>query len=248
MPLSVREKTLFPYCRILDKLRFIIYSMDMAMYETNPYADRAQAGKALAEKLLRFSGERPVVVGLPRGGVVIAAEISKRLKCDLDVIIAGKLRAPYNPELAIGAVTEDGHVYLNRAVVRGLRIKDDYIEEEKKERLKTITGRLDLYRKIKKKVPLKDRTVIIADDGLATGSTMISAIQAAKAEGARKIIVAVPGGPEDTVELIKELSEVTEVICPFIPAAFYAVSQLYSEFGQVEDQEVVRILKEFAGE
>jgi putative phosphoribosyl transferase len=222
--------------------------MDMAMYDTGPYADRTQAGKALAEKLLGFSDERPVAVGLPRGGVVIAAEIAKRLKCDLDVIIAGKLRAPYNPELAIGAVTEDGHVYLNRSIVRDLRIKDDYIEEEKKERLKTVSERLALYRKVRKKVPLRDRTVILADDGLATGSTMISAIQAAKAEGAKKILVAVPGGPRDTVELIKEMSEVSEVVCPLMPAPFYAVSQLYLEFDQVEDSEVVNILKEFAGE
>ncbi len=219
----------------------------MGMYRTNPYADRTEAGKALAERLVEFSGERPVVVGLPRGGVVVAAEIARRLKCDLDVIIAGKLRAPYNPELAIGAVTEDGHVYLNRSIVRDLRIRDNYIEEEKNARLAVISGRLALYRKVKKKVPLKGRTVIIADDGLATGSTMISAVQAAKAEGAGKIIVAVPGGPPDTVEVIKGMTEVDTVVCPMIPAAFYAVSQLYFEFNQVEDHEVVSILKEFGG-
>ncbi len=212
-----------------------------------PYADRSEAGKALAEELAGLSGERPVVVGLPRGGVVVAAEIARRLECDLDVIIAGKLRAPYNPELAIGAVTEDGHAYLNRSIVRDLRIKDDYIEGEKKDRLKTISERLALYRKIKKKVHLKDRTVIIADDGIATGSTMISAIQAASAEGAKKIIVAIPGGPHDTVELIKKMPEVSAVICPVTPLDFYAVSQLYMKFDQVEDQKVVRILKEFAG-
>ncbi len=219
----------------------------MDIRETAPFKDRIEAGKLLAGKLLKFSGEHPVVAGLPRGGVTVAAEIALKLKCDLDVIIAGKLRAPYNPELAIGAVTEDGHVYLNESAVRGLRVKDDYIEQEKKARLKTINERLETYRRVRKKVPLKDRTVIIADDGLATGSTMISAIQAAHAEGAGKIIVAVPGGPEDTVELIRGMGEVTEVVCPLIPKVFFAVSQLYIEFNQVEDHEVIDILRKFAG-
>lgn len=211
----------------------------------DPYKDRTEAGKSLAGRLAEYGAGRPVVVGLPRGGVVLAAEIARSLKCDLDVIIAGKLRAPYNPELAVGAVTEGGEAYLNSSVIRSLRIKDDYLEKEKKERLAAVTERLRLYRRVKKKVPLEGRTVIIADDGLATGSTMISAIQAAHAEGAKDIIVAVPGGPADTVERIKEMKEVSSVICPVMPAMFFAVSQLYLDFRQVEDDEVLNILKEF---
>ncbi len=217
-------------------------------WETDPYEDRSEAGRSLAEKLVKFAKERPVIVGLPRGGVVLAAEIARALNAELDVIIAGKLRAPYNPELAIGAVTEEGAVYLNDMAVRSLRIKPDYIEKEKRERLRAVTERLNLYRKIKKKVPLKGRTVIIVDDGLATGATMISAIQALAASGAKKIIVAVPGGPQDTVDRISGMKEVSEVVCPLIPSLFFAVSQLYMDFSQVEDEEVVAILREFATE
>lgn len=210
-----------------------------------PYEDRSAAGKALARPLAKYSGDRPVIVSLPRGGVAVAAEIARALDADLDVIVAGKLRAPYNPELAIGAITEEGQTYLNSASIRSLHIKESYIEEEKRARLAAMKEKLNLYRAVRKKVPLKGRTVIIVDDGLATGSTMISAIQAAHASGAKKIIVAVPGGPADTLERIQSMDEVTEAICPVVPDLFFAVSQLYYDFSQVEDSEVIGLLKEF---
>ena len=212
-----------------------------------PYNDRQEAGRALAVVLGGYAGKHPVVAGLPRGGVAVAAEISRALGCDLDIIIAGKLRAPGNPELAIGAVNEDGLLYLNETVIKGMRIDAGYVEQEKKERMKAVQARLALYRAVKKKIPLHGRTVIIADDGLATGSTMISAIQAARAEGARAIIVAVPGGPQDTVARISGMEEVEKVVCPVVPPFFYAVSQLYVSFNQVEDEEVLALLKEFSG-
>lgn len=212
-----------------------------------PYHDRQEAGRALAAELAQYAGKRPVVAGLPRGGVTVAAEISRALGCDLDIIIAGKLRAPDNPEFAIGAVNEDGLLYLNETVIKGMHIDADYLEQEKKARLKAIQVRLSLYRAVKKKIPLRGRTVIIADDGLATGSTMISAIQAARAEGARSIIIAVPGGPQDTIARISRMEEVDKVVCPVVPPFFYAVSQLYVNFAQVEDDEVLAILKEFSG-
>lgn len=210
-----------------------------------PYEDRSAAGKALAKHLEKYRTEHPVVVGLPRGGVVVAAEVAGALEADLDVILAGKLRAPENPELAIGAITEEGQVYINSMAVRSLRIKESYIEDEKRARLAAMKERRNLYRATRKKVPLKGRTVIIADDGLATGSTMISAVQAAHAEGARKVVVAVPGGPADTFERIQNMDEVTEAICPLVPDFFFAVSQLYYDFNQVEDEEVLSILREF---
>lgn len=210
-----------------------------------PYEDRSAAGKALAEVLMKYRAERPVVVGLPRGGVAVAAEIARALGAELDVIVAGKLRAPYNPELAIGAITEEGQVYLNSLTIRSLHIKESYIEEEKRARLAAMKEKLNMYRNVRKKVPLKGRTVIIVDDGLATGSTMISAIQAAHASGAKKIIVAVPGGPADTLERIGRMEEVTETVCPMVPDLFFAVSQLYYDFNQVEDSEVIAMLREF---
>lgn len=212
---------------------------------TQRYADRHEAGRLLAEMLTGYAGKDTVVVGLPRGGVTVAAQVAGRLGCDLDVIMAGKLRAPHNPELAIGAVTEDEQVYLNTEAIRSLRIPPGYIEEEKKARLETIKERLALYRKVKPKVGLDKKTVLIIDDGLATGSTMVSAIQAARANGAARIIVAVPGGPTDTVEAIKAMPEVDSVVCPAMPEPFFAVSQLYEDFRQVEDFEVINMLGEF---
>lgn len=214
--------------------------------ETNTpkvYADRADAGRLLAQRLAHYAVERPVVAGLPRGGVIVAAEIARALKCDLDIILAGKLRAPFNPELAIGGITEDGTVYINKDEIRGLYINEAYIEKEKKEKLSLLKERLRLYRAAKKKIPLSGRTVIIVDDGLATGATMISAIKAASAEGASKIIAAVPGGPQDTISLIRDMPEVDAVVCPLIPPLFFAVSQIYADFEQVEDSVVIETLK-----
>lgn len=211
------------------------------------FRDRIEAGRFLAGRLVAYRDLSPVVIGLPRGGVVIAAEIARVLKCDMDVLIAGKLRAPFNPELAIGAITENGLVFLNSEVMSSIRVDDDYLEEEKRSRLKTIKQRLEAYRRVKAKVSLYGRCVIIADDGIATGSTMISALQAAKAEGAGRIIAAVPGGPQDTAERLCAAVQDVEVIAPVMPAIFYAVSQLYKDFSQVEDEEVLEILKGFSG-
>lgn len=215
------------------------------MDEKQRYADRAEAGRYLAGLLANYKDTGAVVVGLPRGGVVVAAEIASKLELPMDVIIAGKLRAPGNPELAIGAVTENGEVYLNRSAVDMLGVTDDYLAREKEARLETVRRRLAMYRGVREKVPLEGRTAIITDDGLATGSTMISAVQAARAEGATTIVAAVPGGPGDTVERLSAMEEVDEVVCPLVPADFYAVSQLYLDFAQVEDSTVVELLERF---
>jgi len=215
--------------------------------ERTIYRDRAEAGRSLAADLAGYAELNPVVVGLPRGGVVVAAEIARALGCELDVIIAGKLRAPGNPELAIGAVTEDGRVWLNEGVVAMCGADAEYVEREKESRLAMVRERLARYRAVKEKVDLGGRTVIIADDGIATGSTMIVAIEAASAAGAKGIIVAVPGGPADTVERIGGMEEVSKVVCPLALEDFYAVSQLYLDFAPVEDDAVIELLKEFSG-
>lgn len=210
------------------------------------YADRIEAGVALAEELRAYTKDKPLVEGLPRGGVVVAAEVARALGCDLDVIVAGKLRAPSNPELAFGAITEDGAVYINEPIVSMLHIDQTYIEEEKKDRIEALKRKLSAYRSIKPMIPMNNRVVILVDDGIATGSTMISAIHAAVASGAARIIVAVPGGPRETIDAISRSERVDAVICPLVPEPFFAVSQLYVNFRQTEDSEVERILKEFA--
>lgn len=210
------------------------------------FEDRRDAGKFLAAQLGGYAKKDPVCAALPRGGVVVAAEVAAVLGAAIDVIVAGKLRSPGNPELAIGAVTEDGEVYLNEEIIRYLGVSKHYLEQEKADRLKVVLAKLDRYRRVIAKTPLARRCVILIDDGLATGSTMIAAIQAAHAAGASEIIVAVPGGPADTVERIKAMPETTAVVCPVMPDYFSAVSQLYADFRQIEDDEVVEILKTFA--
>ena len=210
------------------------------------FEDRREAGRFLASKLMDYASKRPVCAGLPRGGVVLAAQVADALGCVLDVIVAGKLRSPYNSELAIGAVTEDGEVYLNDDVIRSLRVTERYIEDERSDRLQVVLEKAGRYRQGIDKTSLNGRCVILVDDGLATGSTMISAAQAAHAGGAAEIIVAVPGGPRDTVARLRAMPEIARVICPIVPDVFYAVSQLYRDFSQTLDDEVVAILKEFA--
>lgn len=211
-----------------------------------PFADRKDAGRFLAAQLGGYAKKDPVCAALPRGGVVVAAEVASLFGAAIDVIVAGKLRSPGNPELAIGAVTEDGEVYLNREIISYLGVSKPYLEQEKADRLKVVSAKLGRYRQVIAKTPLTGRCVILIDDGLATGSTMIAAIQATHAAGASEIIVAVPGGPADTVERIKAMPEVTGVVCPVMPDDFSAVSQLYEDFRQIEDEEVVEILKTFA--
>lgn len=210
------------------------------------FADRKEAGRFLAGRLMDYAVKNPVCAGLPRGGVVVAAAVAGILKCGLDVIVAGKLRAPSNPELAIGAVAEDGTVYLNDDVIRILGVTKRYIEDEKNDKLRVVLDKLARYRRVIAKTPLKGRCVILVDDGLATGSTMIAAGQVASASGAAEIIVAVPGGPLDTVKRLKAMPEIDDVVCPLMPEQFYAVSQLYQDFRQTLDSEVVETLKEFA--
>lgn len=211
-----------------------------------PFADRREAGRFLAARLDEYAKKDPVCAGLPRGGVVVAAEVACALGAAIDVIVAGKLRSPGNPELAIGAVTEDGEVYLNKEIISYLGVSRHYLEQEKADRLRVVRAKLSRYRQVIAKTPFSGRSVILIDDGLATGSTMIAAVQAAHAAGAAEIIVAVPGGPADTVERIKAMPEITGVVCPVIPDDFMAVSQLYADFSQVEDDDVVEILKGFA--
>jgi predicted phosphoribosyltransferase len=211
------------------------------------FAHRKDAGRKLAAALAAYRGRKPLVLGLPRGGVVVAAEIARALEGELDVIFVKKLGAPDNPELAVGAVGEDGRPFLNGTIVRMTGADDSYLHELVAERLAEIAGQAAAYRKVKPKVPLTGRVCILVDDGLATGATMFAAIQCAAAARPDSIIAAVPGGPDDTLLKIRELSEVNDVVCLEVPGWFSGVSQLYNDFRQVEDKEVVRLLKEFAG-
>lgn len=207
-----------------------------------PFADRARAGKELARALGKISAADTVVLGIPRGGVVVAQYLARELGVRLDIILARKIGAPGNPEFAIGAVSEDGHVYLNQEYARQAGADEAYIEEEKQRQMLEIKRRAALFRKVHPQIPLKDRTVIVTDDGVATGATFEAALWSARCEKPRKLIAAIPVGPEDTLRRLAQQAD--ELVCLRMPGTFYALSQFYLRFEQVDDSQVLEILQD----
>lgn len=209
------------------------------------FRDRKDAGEKLAEKLDKYKGKSDVVVlGLPRGGVVTANEVAKRLDLPLDIIVPRKIGAPGNPELAIGAITESGEGIFDEEIMKYVGADQEYIEKTMEEEKKEAQRRLKVYRGSKPPVDLKGKTVILVDDGIATGSTMRAAIASVKAKEAGKIVVAVPVLARDTVKKIEK--EVDELIYVGAPLFFGAVGAFYQIFDQTEDEEVVEIMKNTA--
>jgi predicted phosphoribosyltransferase len=206
-----------------------------------PFRDRVEAGELLGRELQKFRGQRAVVLGIPRGGVVVAREVAWALQAELDIMLSRKLGAPWNPELAIGAISEDGKLFLNKMLLSRVGAESMYIQQEKARQLAEIKRRTALYRSIRPKVPLEGRLVIVTDDGLATGATMQAALWTARQESPEKLIAALPVGPEDTV--MRLAKDTDEMICLRSPPFFDAIGQFYKRFDQVEDEEVVEILK-----
>lgn len=206
-----------------------------------PFRDRQEAGRILAEELKALAGQNVVVLGIPRGGIIVANELAKKLGGELDIVLARKLRTPGQPELAMGSVTEDGKIFLNREVIGISSVTQRQIEEEKTAQLEEIKRRVSLIRKVRPKVPLKDRTVIITDDGVATGATTQAAFWAVRHENPKKLIAAIPVGPADTIESLS--NDVDEMLCLRTPRFFAAVGQFYTRFDPVEDEQVLEILR-----
>ncbi len=206
-----------------------------------PFEDRREAGRQLARELEAYRELSPVVVGVPRGGVVVAHEIALQLQADLDIVLAHKLRTPGRAELAMGSVTEDGRLWLNEYVIRELNVGDAYIQQEKAQQMEEIRRRTGLFRQVSPKVPLAGRTVIVTDDGVATGATTQAAFWAVRLEDPERLIAALPVAPDNTVRRLAE--DVDEMICLRTPPLFSAVGQFYRSFEAVEDEEVLRILK-----
>lgn len=205
------------------------------------YHNRADAGQQLAARLTEFAGRSDVVVlGLPRGGIPVAYEVATRLKAPLDVFLVRKLGVPGHPELAMGAIAAGGIEVLSRQLIRDLGIPHALIEEVAvRERLE-LERRDALYRAGRRPAEVRDRTVILVDDGLATGSTMHAAILALRQHKPARIIVAVPVGAKDTCEQLRKIAD--QVVCPSTPEPFSAVGLWYEEFGQTTDEEVTRLL------
>lgn len=205
------------------------------------FKDRKDAGQKLALKLTKYKNlSNTIVLGLPRGGVVIAAEISKSLKLPLDIIVIRKMGAPFNPELAIGAVDDEGHRILNDAVIEDLNIDSSYVENESATEKEKALSQMKQFRGNSPALHLKHKTVLLADDGLATGATMKAALFSAKKKGASKIVVAVPVAAIESLKKIEK--EVDEIIYIEAPFHFGAVGSFYENFDQTSDEEVIELL------
>jgi putative phosphoribosyl transferase len=208
------------------------------------FRDREGAARQLAERLKGREFRDPLVLAIPRGGVVTGAVLARELGAELDVVLSRKLRAPMQPELAIGAVTEDGQVYLNHQAKEALGPLEDYLAEERQYQLSEIARRKKLVRGIRPQAPIQGRSVIVTDDGIATGSTIIAALQAIYTQTPHEVIVAAPvASPERLPEIRKWCDE---VVCLRTPRRFWAIGQFYQDFSPVEDGQVVELLREFA--
>ena len=206
------------------------------------FYDRYEAGQKLAQALIKYKNNQEVIVlAIPRGGVVVGFEVAKALKVPLDIVVARKIGAPGNAEFAIGAVSEKGDIILNEESISEYQISRDYIKKEAKIQRQEVKRRLAEYREGKEPANLKDKIVIIVDDGIATGASIKAAISSVKADAPKKVILAVPVAPPDTVEELKK--EVDEVVCLETPETFFAVGQFYQIFDQTSDEEVKEILK-----
>lgn len=213
----------------------------MILSSEKHYADRREAAQRLSETLSGHSVHHPLILGIPRGGVVVADEIAQKLNADLDVALTRKLGAPGNPELAIGAVAENGTILIQEQIAEKVGADEDYIRQEKTRQFAEISARRDRYRSVLPKTPLDGRWVILVDDGIATGATMQASIWAAREEGPGRIVVAVPVGSQDAIDRLAH--DADEVICPYIPEYFFAIGQFFDDFGQVGDEEVMEILR-----
>ena len=203
------------------------------------FKDRIDAGTQLAEKLLEFKSQNVVVLAIPRGGLPLGAIIAKALNAPLDVVLTKKIGHPYNKEYAIGAVS-----LKNSILSDAIGVTKGYIEEEKARLRKKLKESHNQYYKEGVSQDLKDKTVIIIDDGIATGNTILVTIELVKMQNPNKIVVAIPVAPPSTVRKLEASSEVDEVICLETPYNFHAVGQFYQEFYQVSDQEAIRLLKD----
>jgi putative phosphoribosyl transferase len=206
------------------------------------YADRADAGRRLADKLAHLKDRRPIILALPRGGVAVGFEIARALDAPLDVVLVRKIGVPWQPELALGAVTDGAHpeVFVDRDLAASLDIPEDYIREETAGQLAEIERRRKSYCKGRPAPEIGGHTAIVVDDGIATGATMRVALQAVRRRNPARLVLAVPVAPPDTLASLGE--EADETVCPETPTGLGAIGFYYRDFHQMSDDEVTDLL------
>ncbi|MGI0038093.1 MAG: phosphoribosyltransferase [Nitrososphaera sp.] len=206
------------------------------------FRDRAHAGRELAERLVaQGAGADAIVLGIPRGGVILADIVASRLGADFDIVIPRKLGAPENDELAIGAVMQDGTSYLNKYLVNALRISEEYLEKEKTRQISEIVRRSAAYRKQDLAYRIAGKKAIVVDDGIATGATVIASARWVRKQNPGKLTIAVPVAPTQSVEVLEE--EADSVMAVHKSREFNAVGQFYEQFDPVTDEQVQSIMR-----
>ena len=202
------------------------------------FENRAHAGRLLAQRLIDYKGRNPLVLGIPRGAVPMAKLIADFLGGELDVVLAHKLGAPAQPELAVGAIDETGNFFLSGY---GLDIDDGYLEVEKRAQFELLQKRRAHYTPLRQPIDPRDRVVIVVDDGIATGSTITAALRAVRARKPRRLLAAAAVASSEAMRAMSD--EADAVVCLNVPADFVAVGQFFRDFSQVSDQEVINILR-----
>ncbi|MFF2613005.1 phosphoribosyltransferase family protein [Kitasatospora sp. NPDC058046] len=210
------------------------------------FADRTEAGRRLAARLGHLTGPDTVIVALPRGGVPVAAEVAAALGAPLDICVIRKLGVPYQPELGMGAIGEDGVRVLNEQVIRFSSVTDGQLAEVERRERTELARRARRYRGDRPRADLRGRTVVVVDDGIATGSTARAACRIVRERGAARVVLAVPVAPADWAERLDEVAD--ELVCVDTPSPFYAIGEFYADFSQTEDEEVLRLLAEAAAD
>jgi len=208
-----------------------------------PFTDRADAGRRLASRLQHLRDERPVVLALPRGGVPVAYEVARALDAPLDVLLVRKLGVPSQPELAMGALGEGGVRVLNEDVVRAGQVREEAFERVEAREREELERRARTFRGGRAMTPIEGRVAIVIDDGIATGSTALGALRVARARGARKVVLAAPVAPPETVRAFETSGAADEVVVVEEPARMWAIGAWYDDFTQTSDDQVVALLE-----